>query len=145
MLEVIRTPGAAEWWGEYEGEEDDRELLAGFAIELSDDVIGWLGFAEETAKKYPSVGLDIMLAPEHHGHGYGSEALRLAVGHFVAQGHHRFTIDPATENRNAIRAYAAVGFKPVGVLRDYELGTDGKWHDGLLMDLLSGDLDDPSS
>jgi hypothetical protein len=28
-----------------------------------------------------------------------------------------------------------VGFKPVGVLRDYERDTDGRgWHDGLLME-----------
>jgi aminoglycoside 6'-N-acetyltransferase len=26
------------------------------------------------------------------------------------------------------------------VLRDYERGPDGTWHDGLLMDLLAGEL-----
>jgi aminoglycoside 6'-N-acetyltransferase len=33
-----------------------------------------------------------------------------------------------------------VGFQPVGVMRRYELGPDGVWHDGLLMDLLPEDL-----
>jgi aminoglycoside 6'-N-acetyltransferase len=28
----------------------------------------------------------------------------------------------------------------VGVMRCYERGTDGKWHDGLLLDLLPEDL-----
>ena len=39
-------------------------------------------------------------------------------------------------NENAIRAYAKVGFRPVGVMRSYERNADGTWHDNLLMDLL---------
>ena len=71
------------------------------------------------------------------GSGLGREALRLVIAHYLERGHHRFTIDPAADNERAIRAYAAVGFKPVGRMRDYELGADGTWHDGLLMDLLA--------
>ena len=56
------------------------------------------------------------------------------------RGHHRFTIDPAAANARAIRAYEAVGFRPVGVLRRYERGPDGRWRDGLLMDLLAVEL-----
>jgi len=33
-----------------------------------------------------------------------------------------------------------VGFRPVGVMRRYERGGDGRFHDGLLMDLLRGEL-----
>jgi aminoglycoside 6'-N-acetyltransferase len=40
----------------------------------------------------------------------------------------------------AIRSYAKVGFRPVGVMRQYERGGDGRFHDGLLMDLLRGEL-----
>ena len=85
---------------------------------------------------YRSVGLDIFLTTALHGQGLGREALRLVIAHYLERGHHRFTIDPAADNERAIRTYAAVGFKPVGRLRDYELGADGTWHDGLLMDLL---------
>jgi aminoglycoside 6'-N-acetyltransferase len=49
--------------------------------------------------------------------------------------HHR----PAVENERAIRSYAAVGFKPVGVLRSYERNPAGGWNDGLLMDLIVRD------
>jgi aminoglycoside 6'-N-acetyltransferase len=56
-------------------------------------------------------------------------------------GHHRLTIDPAAANRNAIRAYESVGFKPVGLMRKYERGRDGTWHDGLLMDLLAEEFE----
>ena len=51
-------------------------------------------------------------------------------------------IDPAADNSAAIRSYAKVGFRPVGVMRRYELGLDGSWHDGLLMDLLANELID---
>ena len=53
---------------------------------------------------------------------------------------HRLVIDPAAENAVAIACYAKVGFRPVGVMRRYERGADGSWHDGLLMDLLAEEL-----
>jgi len=61
--------------------------------------------------------------------------------HFIEErGHHRLTIDPAAENAAAIRCYEKVGFRSVGVLRNYEQGPDGTWHDGLLMELLADEL-----
>jgi aminoglycoside 6'-N-acetyltransferase len=59
---------------------------------------------------------------------------------FAERGHHRLTIDPSAANERAIRAYERVGFRPVGRMRQYERGGDGTWHDGLLMDLLVGEL-----
>ena len=49
-------------------------------------------------------------------------------------------IDPAAAKSHAIRCYTKVGFRPVGVMRQYERGGDGNFHDGLLMDLLRGEL-----
>ena len=43
-------------------------------------------------------------------------------------------------NTAAIRAYEKAGFKPVGVMRQYERLPGGEWHDGLLMDLLADEL-----
>jgi aminoglycoside 6'-N-acetyltransferase len=56
------------------------------------------------------------------------------------RGHHRITIDPAAANERAIRCYQKLGFRPVGIMRQYERGNDGRFHDGLLMDLLRDDL-----
>ena len=40
------------------------------------------------------------------------------IEHMIeARGHHRFSLDPAVANERAIRAYAAIGFRPVGVMR----------------------------
>jgi aminoglycoside 6'-N-acetyltransferase len=36
-----------------------------------------------------------------------------------------------------------VGFRRVGVMREYERGTDGRYHDGLLMGLLRHELKQP--
>jgi aminoglycoside 6'-N-acetyltransferase len=81
------------------------------------------------------------LTSARHGQGLGTEAIRVLARHlFTDRGHHRLSIDPAAHNQAAIRAYERVGFRRVGVLRRYELGPDGTWHDGLLMDMLAEDL-----
>jgi aminoglycoside 6'-N-acetyltransferase len=61
---------------------------------------------------------------------------------FEDVGHHRLVIDPAADNAAAIACYAKVGFRTVGVMRRYELGSDGTWHDGLLMELMADELTD---
>ncbi len=53
--------------------------------------------------------------------------------------HHR----PAADNGRAVHAYAALGFRPVGLMRAYERRADGRWHDNLLMDLLADELVEP--
>ncbi len=85
-----------------------------------------------------------MLHPDAHGRGLGQEAIRLVARHlFEDRGHHRIVIDPNAANARAIHAYEKVGFRPVGVLRDYEWhASQGGWSDGLLMDMLRGELTD---
>ena len=66
------------------------------------------------------------------------EAIAVLVRHLIEErGHHRLTIDPAAANERAIRCYEAVGFERVGIMRQYERGDDGSWHDGLLLELLA--------
>ena len=145
LAQIVTGPGVAEWWGPARPPEGLREELrndgAAFGIEADGALVGWLGFEEETDPDYRHAGLDLFLAPGHQGRGLGPDALRAAI-RWLAQdrGHHRFTIDPAAANERAIRAYSAVGFRPVGVMRSYGRGADGRWHDGLLMDLLSDEL-----
>jgi aminoglycoside 6'-N-acetyltransferase len=144
LAAIIREPGVAEWWGEAAEPErlrEDLRMAAAWAIEVDGELAGWLGVTEETEPEYPSVGLDISLSRRFQGRGLGPDALRAAIRWFADErGHHRFTIDPAAHNERAIKAYKAVGFKPVGVLRRYERGPDGSFHDGLLMDLLIEEL-----
>jgi aminoglycoside 6'-N-acetyltransferase len=44
------------------------------------------------------------------------------------------------ENERAIRSYARVGFRPVGIMRRAERAPDGRWRDALVMDLLAEEL-----
>lgn len=145
LMAIIKSPGVREWWGGVDDPEHEREGLfndgSAFAIEVDGELAGWLGVSEENEPDYRHAGLDIVLAPGHQGRGLGPRALRLAARWlFRKRGHHRLTIDPARHNTRAVNAYESVGFKVVGVMRDYERGADGEWHDGLLMDLLADDL-----
>jgi aminoglycoside 6'-N-acetyltransferase len=104
-------------------------------------VVGLIQYAEENEPDYRHAGIDIFLDPAWHGRGLGADALRTVARYlFDVRGHHRLTIDPAASNERAIRSYRRVGFRPVGVMRRYERGPDGTWHDGLLMDLLVEEL-----
>ena len=145
LVELMADPSVRRWWGTIEGpaalREDLRHDDCAFAIEVGGGVAGWLGIVEENEPDYRHAALDIALGAEHQDRGLGSEALRTVIRWLIDErGHHRFTIDPAVANERAIRAYAAVGFRAVGVLRRYERGPDGAWEDGLLMDLLAEEL-----
>lgn len=66
--------------------------------------------------------------------------MRLLVDCLIHErGHHRITIDPAVANTRAVRCYESVGFRPVGMLRQYERDPSGTAHDGLLMERLADD------
>lgn len=143
FIDILQHPDVARWWGGYDLERVRRELLGphGYAVELAGEVIGLVIFHEEDDPDYRHAGVDIALHPDAHGQGLGADALRTLVRHlFTRRDHHRIVIDPAATNERAIRSYERVGFRPVGVMRRYERGADGTWHDGLLMDLLREDF-----
>lgn len=145
LVAILARPGVREWWSPLEDAQHTSDGLrnggAAFAIEVDGTLAGWLGYSEQDDPDYRHAGLDIFLASEHQDQRLGRTALRLAAGWlFDQRGHHRLTIDPACSNTRAIRAYEAVGFRPVGTMRRYERGADRRWHDNLLMDLLREEL-----
>ncbi|WP_018350337.1 GNAT family N-acetyltransferase [Longispora albida] len=127
---------------------DDIPVLAG--IRATPEVYERWGGGEDMAEAvaedlgdpdYRHANIDIYLDPAAHGRGLGTDAVRTLARHLITDhGHHRIVIDPAADNAAAIRCYGKVGFRPVGVMRSYERGPDGTWHDALLMDLLAGEL-----
>ena len=144
--EIAAEPEVRRWWlglteqDILEKTGPDEEALV-FAIELDGEVIGLAQAGEETDPEYRHASIDLFLGSAWHGQGLGSDTIRTLARHlFDVLGHHRKTIDPAVANERAIRSYESVGFKRVGVMRQYERGTDGDWHDGLLLDLLREDL-----
>ena len=145
LAEIAAEPEIWQRWGEVSA-ADLREKLAGLddvtalVVELDGEVAGLIQYHEETDPDYRHAGVDMFLAGTARGQGYGREALLLVAAHlFEERGHHRLTIDPAADNEPAIRCYTAAGFRTVGVMRRYERGRDGSFHDGLLMELVRPD------
>ncbi len=147
---ILAEPEVARWWApngldaavdELFGEEEGVV----YAIELDGGVIGAIEYDEENERDYRHAGIDLFLATDYQGRGLGRDAVASMARHlFEVRGHHRVVIDPAVANERAIRAYERVGFRRVGVMRSYERGPDGRWHDGLLLDMLRGELADES-
>src|SRR5215213_5782596 len=71
-------------------------------------------------------GIDVFLAGRAQGSGLGTDAVRTLARYLIHErGHHRLTIDPAADNAAAIRAYEKVGFRAVGVMRQYWRSPEG--------------------
>jgi RimJ/RimL family protein N-acetyltransferase len=146
LVRIRRTPEVTARWGDADDEDpawpfDDDETVR-FCVLVGGAVVGLIQYSEELTAQYRHAGIDLFLDPQVHGQGLGRDAVRTLARYLVhGRGHHRLVIDPAADNVAAIRCYAAVGFRPVGVMRRYERDVDGTgWHDGLLMDLLADDL-----
>ncbi|MBO2458292.1 GNAT family N-acetyltransferase [Actinomadura violacea] len=150
LAAVRAEPEVYRWW------RGDADLAAEVARDLADPdteklvieyeghAVGMIQWHAEEDPDYRHAGIDIYLDPSVRGRGLGPDAVHTVARHlFDDHGHHRLTIDPAASNAAAIRCYEKVGFRPVGIMRRYERGTDGTWHDGLLMDLLADELTAP--
>ncbi len=147
LTAIVEEPEVARWWPGFDADRVQTELIdhdddvTVLAIELGGAVVGAIQYGENDDPQYRHASIDLFLATLVHGQGLGSEAIRLLAAHLIDdRGHHRIVIDPAAANVRAIRAYENVGFRRVGVMREYERGPDGNFHDGLLMELLASDL-----
>jgi aminoglycoside 6'-N-acetyltransferase len=144
LAAIQLTPEVFRWWGpvhdnDFTGDDDEDLQLS---IVRNGEIIGLIQFGEELDPMYRSASIDMFLDPSVHRQGYGRESILAVLRHLIGErGHHRVTIDPSAENTAAIALYSSVGFRQVGVLREYERDplTD-RWRDGLLMDLLAAEL-----
>ncbi|HZQ75734.1 MAG TPA: GNAT family protein [Acidimicrobiia bacterium] len=150
IAELARIRATPEVYARWRGGDDleaevrrdiDEPGSTGYVVELDGGVAGWIQWSAEDEPDYRHASLDVYIDPALHGRGVGTDAVRTVCRHLLrVRGHHRLTIDPAADNEAAIRCYAKVGFRPVGVMRRYERGPDGSWHDALLMDLLADEF-----
>jgi len=146
LTDLISHPGVREWWmytdeARLRQETLDDPRVVPFIIELDGVAIGEIQYTEENDPDYRFAMMDIVIGAPWHEQGFGTEALRVLAKYlFEERGHHHLMIDPAAMNARAIHVYEKVGFKPVGIMRQYERGPDGTWRDSLLMDMLKGEL-----
>lgn len=147
---VYDAPEVARWWPN--ATDDDIATMTAnsdptldvWIVEVDGRVVGLIQAYEESDPMYRHAGIDIVLHPDAHGQGLGQEAVRRLARHlFDERGHHRLVIDPNAANTRAIHVYEKVGFRRVGVLRQYEYhASQGGWTDGLLMEMLRDDVAD---
>lgn len=148
LRRVFAAAEVARWWPTPDARELDSLLhnsdpdVDVWLIEFAGRVVGLIQGYEERDPMFRHAGIDIVLHPEVHGRGIGPEAIRVLARHlFDDRGHHRIVIDPNAANARAIHVYENLGFRRVGVLREYEWSAhEGRWTDGLLLDLLRRDL-----
>jgi aminoglycoside 6'-N-acetyltransferase len=146
LVAILGEPEVARWWPGFDQTEArlaflGRDDISVLTIEYEGRPIGAIQFYEQADPSYRHAGVDLFVGTAWQGKGLGSEAVKgLARYLFASRGHHRMVIDPAAENLRAIRAYERVGFRQVGVMRQYERGPDGRWHDGVMMELLKDDV-----
>ena len=147
IVELGADPEVERWWRGLTGEHvlakargEDADVVT-YAIVVDGDVAGMIQHYEETDEEYRHAGMDLFLGSPYHGRGLGTDAVRTMARHLVRDlGHRRLVIDPAAHNERAIRCYEKVGFRRVGIMREYWLDGEGAWRDGLLMDLLAREL-----
>jgi len=141
LVAILEEPEVTRWWRRSEWERVDEHGAATFVIELGGATVGCIQFSEETDPDYVSAAVDIFVSAAVHGRGVGSDAMRTLIAWLIdVCGHHRLTVDPATANRRAVHVYEKLGFRPVGVLRQYERVETGVWRDALLMDLVAAEF-----
>jgi aminoglycoside 6'-N-acetyltransferase len=146
LAELGAHPEVERWWRGLT-EQHLREKIAGadgatgLTILADGLVAGLAQFYEETDEEFRHASIDLFLGAGFQDRGLGTDAVRTLARHLVHdRGHHRLTIDPAAHNERAIRCYEKVGFRRVGLMREYWLDGDGTWRDGLLLDLLAREL-----
>jgi aminoglycoside 6'-N-acetyltransferase len=147
LAAILAEPGVARWWGTFDLERVTADLMGtdpeeyAFTIEHDGEIVGYIQAVEEDEPDFRSAGIDLFLRTDAQGRGLGPDAIRAVAGYLIDdRGHHRLTIDPAAGNARAIAAYAKLGFRPVGRMRQYQRMADGGWVDALLMDLLAAEL-----
>ena len=147
LAELAAHPDVSRWWPDLDEAElvrkaERRRDSACFAVLHDDVTIGLVQYHEELDPEYRHAGIDLFIGAPYQDRGLGTDAVRTIARHLVRdRGHHRLTIDPVAHNTRAIRSYEKVGFRPVGVMREYQRDPDGTWRDGLLLDLLARELD----
>ena len=136
-------PEVARWWAGIDEAYLREELAAGlsFAVVSDGEVAGLIQFYEELDDEFRHAGMDLFLGVPFQDRGLGTDTVRTMARYLIGErGHHRLIIDPAADNERAIRCYEKVGFRRVGIMREYWLDPDGVQRDGLLLDLLAPEL-----
>ncbi|MBK0420193.1 GNAT family N-acetyltransferase [Leucobacter sp. CSA1] len=144
LLAILTEPEVAEWWVGYTPQRIRAEFLdhpdTVRIIEVAGSCAGALVVLRGDDPEYPTTVMHIFIGTAFRGRRIGEEALALAIREEFAAGITRVTLDPNVKNEGAIRSYERMGFRRVGVLRDYQVRPDGSLDDALFLDLTRRDF-----
>lgn len=145
LVDILHEAEVSRWWVGYTPDRVRAEIIDSgdaLVIEIAGRVAGAIFLYPNEDAEYLHTVIHLFLGAAWYRQRYGAEALTLVIRHLASIGHHRFTLDPNVNNEPAIRSYERLGFRRVGVLREYQLRPEGHWEDGLLMELVLSDFPD---
>lgn len=145
LVSILAEPEVSVWWVGYTPERVQAEFVeveSSRIIEVEGQCVGAMFVLRGEDPEYPTTVMHLFLATEFRGRRIGEEALALAIREEFAAGVTRVTLDPNIHNDGAIRSYERLGFKRIGVLRDYQVRPGGHLEDALFMDLTRSDFPD---
>lgn len=128
------SQGGQRAWYEDLLKRQDRKL---FIVETGEGVpVGTVGLDHIDWKNQKAEFGNALIAREHWGHGYGTDAARTLVRFgFEELNLNRIYLEVYAWNETAIRVYEKCGFQVEGVLRQ-NFFAGGQFHDTVLMALL---------
>ncbi|MBO1900762.1 GNAT family N-acetyltransferase [Leucobacter weissii] len=145
LLAILQEPEVSEWWVGYTPDrvrEDFIDPPTGRIIEVEGECAGAMMVLRGEDPEYPTTVIHLFIGTRFRGRRIGEEALALAIRGEFAAGISRVTLDPNANNHGAIRSYERLGFKRIGVLRDYQVRPGGHLEDALFLDLTRSDFPD---
>jgi len=143
---VLREPEVSVWWVGYDADRVRAEMIeepgVTRIIEVEGRAVGAMFVLRGDDPEYPTTVMHIFISTAFRGRRIGEEALALAIRHEFDEGITRVTLDPNVHNAGAIRSYERMGFRRIGVLRDYQVRPGGALEDALFLDLTRSDFPD---
>lgn len=123
-----------------EGEEDwfesiqDEDIV--LAICVDGEVIGNIALERSDRESSRRAEFGIMIDPDHHGNGYGSEAVELLIEHaFDELNLHKLEARAHESNEASQSIWEKFGFEQEGVRRE-QIFKDGEYRDAYWYGLL---------
>ena len=146
LTAILDEPEVSFWWVGYTPERVQAEFIDDNAnvriIEVDGECAGAMYVLRGPDAEYPTTVMHLFIGTRFRGRRIGEEALALAIRAEFADGITRITLDPNVNNDGAIRSYERLGFRPIGVLRDYQVRPGGHLEDALFLDLTCSDFPD---
>jgi diamine N-acetyltransferase len=149
LIELLDDPPLARNWATRDPARARAESTANtrlFTVEHAGAPIGAIACQRFATAEQAHTGIDALLGAPAWECGLGAEAMLALVEHlFATCGARRLTADPDAQDRRAIAVYEKVGFRHVGVLRQYrssvdQSAADRSANDAVLLELLAGDF-----